>query len=426
MRIITILLIIFFAVPSFSFSQTDFNKYFEDASLRLDFAFTGNKDRQEASMIELKKEPYWGGSKKNLIDKFGYGTYLITVTDTKTKDTIYTSGFCSLFEEWRTTAEAKVMTKTFYQSVTFPFPKNDVDVEIKVREWDGSFNPLLTTTISPDSYSIIRDKPVKAAVTKVIDNGDSDKNVDIVFIAEGYTDDEQEKFIADIKRLTDYMFSFSPYDKYKNKFNIWAVKAISDESGCDDPRKDIWVNTAVNSSFNTFNSDRYLTSLDVRTIRNYAANAPYDQIYVLVNTDKYGGGGIYNHFSLTSADNDYSKQVFIHEFGHAFAGLADEYFYENDSTYENFFNKKIEPWQPNITTLVHFDKKWESMLDDRTPVPTPPTDTLNIGVYEGAGYSAKGIYRPAPDCRMKTNTAKGFCPVCRKAISDMILFLSDE
>ena len=425
MKNITIFLIIFFSFPLFSYSQGNFDKYFEDASLRIDFALTGNKDTQSAYLIETKKEPYWGGTKKNLIDKFDYGTYRLTVCDNGTKDTIYTYGFCSLFEEWRTTAEAKSVSKAFYQSVTVPFPKSKVDISITAREKDGTLTPLFKTTISPKSYMVLKDPTIKANVVKVINNGPSDKNVDIVFIAEGYTKDEQGKFIDDIKRLTDYLFSFPPYDKYKNKFNIWAVEAISEQSGCDDPRKDIWVNTAVNSSFNTFNSDRYLESLDVRDIRNYAANAPYDQIYVLVNTDKYGGGGIYNHFSLASADNERSKQVFIHEFGHAFAGLADEYFYEWDDTYQDFYDLNVEPWQPNITTLVHFDKKWKSMLAKDTPIPTPPTDTLNVGVYEGAGYVAKGIYRPALDCRMRTNEAEGFCPVCQKAIVDMIKFLTE-
>ena len=425
MKNITIFLITFFFLPLFTYSQGNFDKYFEDASLRIDFALTGNKDAQSAYLIETKKEPYWGGTKKNLIDKFNYGNYRLTVCDNSTKDTIYTYGFCTLFEEWRTTEEAKSVSKAFYQSVTVPFPKSKIDISITAREKNGTLTPLFKTTISPQSYMVLKDPTVKANVVKVVNNGPSDKNVDIVFIAEGYTKDEQGKFIDDIKRLTDYLFSFPPYDKYKNKFNIWAVEAISEQSGCDDPRKDIWVNTAVNSSFNTFNSDRYLESLDVKNIRDYAANAPYDQIYVLVNTNKYGGGGIFNHFSLASADNERSKPVFIHEFGHAFAGLADEYFYEWDDTYQDFYDLSVEPWQPNITTLVHFDKKWKSMLAKDTPIPTPPTDTLNVGVYEGAGYVAKGIYRPALDCRMRTNEAKGFCPVCQKAIVDMIKFLTE-
>ena len=424
MKNITTILLIFFIIPLFSFSQTNYDKYFENASLRIDFVLTGNSETQSAYLMELKKEPYWGGTKKNLINTFGYGEYLFLVYNSETKDTIYTNGFCTLFEEWRTTSEAKSMSKAFYQTVICPFPKNKIDIEIKARERDGSFTSLYRTNVDPGSYSILKEKPRSAIVTKIVDNGSSDKNVDIAFIAEGYTMDEQDKFIKDIKRLTDYMFSFPPYDKLKDKFNIWAVEAVSEQSGCDDPRNDVWVSTAVNSSFNTFNIDRYLESYDVKSIRDYAANAPYDQIYVLVNSTKYGGGGIYNHFSLTTVDNQQSKQVFIHEFGHAFAGLADEY-YSSEVAYVDFFNLDIEPWQPNITTLVNFDKKWKLLLDNNTPIPTQATDTLNIGVYEGGGYMAKGIYRPAINCRMKTNEADGFCPACQKAIIDMVTFLTE-
>ncbi|NPA37486.1 MAG: peptidase M64 [Chlorobi bacterium] len=425
MKNIITLLLLFFIIHVSCISQQKFNNYFEDASLRIDFMLTGNSESQAAYLLNLKKEPYWGGPKKNLIDKFGYGEYRLNVFDVSSGEKIYTYGFCTLFEEWRTTTEAKERSKAFYQTVTCPYPRNSIRIEIKARNHDGSYSVLYETKISPSSLEINRDKPINAKVTKLVDNGPSNKNVDIAFIAEGYTEEEQDKFIEDIKRLTGYLFSFPPYDKLKDKFNIWAIGAISEQSGCDDPGKGIWVNTAVNSSFNTFGIDRYLESYDVRSIRDYAANAPYDQIYVLVNTKKYGGGGIYNHFSLTSADNIYSKQVFIHEFGHAFAGLGDEY-YTSDVAYNDYFNKKIEPWQPNLTTLVDFDSKWKDMLAKDTPVPTPPTDTFKVGVYEGAGYSAKGIYRPAINCRMKTNEAKGFCPVCQKAITDMVLFLSDE
>lgn len=424
MRNIINILTLFFAIPIFSFSQINFNSYFEDTSLRIDFVLTGNSEGQSAYLMELKKEPFWGGTKKNLIDDFGYGEYRFYVYDNATRDTIYSTGFCTLFEEWRTTNEAKETSKAFYQTVTCPFPKSKVDIEIKARERDGTYTSLYKTAVDPDSYSISRENPKSAEVKKIINNGSSNKNVDIAFIAEGYTKDEQDKFIHDIKRLTNYLFSFPPYDKLKDKFNIWAVEAISEESGCDNPRGDVWVKTAINSSFNTFNIDRYLESYDVKSIRDYAANAPYDQIYILVNSDKYGGGGIFNHFSLTTVDHALSKQVFIHEFGHAFAGLADEY-YSSEVAYVDYFNLEIEPWQPNITTLVNFDKKWKSLLAKDTPIPTPPTDTLNVGVYEGGGYMAKGIYRPAIECRMKINEADGFCPACRKAIVDMINFLTE-
>jgi hypothetical protein len=235
-----------------------------------------------------------------------------------------------------------------------------------------------------------------------------------------------DKFKNDILRLTDSLFRVKPFSEYKAKFNIYAVLAPSAEAGADVPGMGIWVNTLVNSSFYTFDEDRYLTTLDYWKVRDVAALAPYDQIYVLVNTSKYGGGGVYNHYNLTSADNSLSPQVFIHEFGHGFAGLGDEY-YTSSVAYSDFYPTDVEPWEPNLTTLVNFDTKWKSMLDPGTPVPTPAQAPYlrSAGVFEGGGYVAKGVYRSAVDCRMKSNVPDNFCRVCENAIEKMILFLTE-
>jgi hypothetical protein len=152
------------------------------------------------------------------------------------------------------------------------------------------------------------------------------------------------------------------------------------------------------------------------------SNAPCDAIYVIVNTEKYGGGGIYNFYGLSMSDHATTPQVFVHEFGHSFAGLADEYFYETEESFIDMYNTAIEPWEPNITSLVDFEKKWKDMLDPGTPIPTPvvKNQAQVLGVYEGGGYMTKGIYRPVDNCRMRTNHAIGFCPVCQRAIERMI------
>jgi hypothetical protein len=199
----------------------------------------------------------------------------------------------------------------------------------------------------------------------------------------------------------------------------------SEDAGADIPGAGIWKNTLVNSSFYTFDSERYLTTLDFWKVKDIAALAPYDQIYILVNTEKYGGGGIYNHYNLTSTGNQHSSTVFIHEFGHGFAGLGDEY-YTSDVSYTDFYSPEIEPWEPNLTTLVNFSEKWENLLIPGTPVPTPesPEYINTTGVFEGGGYVAKGVYRPAVNCRMKSNNSEHFCQVCEKTIEQMILFLT--
>ncbi len=231
------------------------------------------------------------------------------------------------------------------------------------------------------------------------------------------------KFREDVKKMADVLFREAPFSDYRNRINIWAVEAISQESGTDIPGENIYVNTALNSTFNTFDLPRYLTTTDIKSVNDYAAAVPHDNIIVLINTTRYGGGGVYNYYSGTSAGNSLSPVVFIHEFGHGFTGLADEY-YSSTVTYEEFYPLNVEPWEPNITTLVDFGSKWKNLIRKDTPVPTPENEKYSnvIGLFEGAGYSAKGIYRSEIDCRMKSNGPKGFCAVCRSAIKKMLDF----
>jgi hypothetical protein len=235
-----------------------------------------------------------------------------------------------------------------------------------------------------------------------------------------------EKFREDAKRVTQYLFDEEPFKSEKEKFNVSAVLTPSPESGTDIPGEHIYKNTRFNSTFYTFDVSRYLTTSDMKNILDAAALVPYDQIYVLVNTERYGGGGFYNFVSVCTADNSLTKEVFVHEFGHGFAGLGDEY-YTSDVAYEDFYNLKIEPWEPNITTLVNFGSKWKSMVKESVEIPTPRTAKYEntVGVYEGGGYMSKGIYSPFIDCQMKSNTAKGFCPVCAESIKKVIQFYSE-
>ena len=221
------------------------------------------------------------------------------------------------------------------------------------------------------------------------------------------------------------MFSYAPYDRYRESFNIRGVMAPSEESGCTMPGDKIYKNTVMRFSFWTFDSERYCMSTDNRDIRDLAGQVPYDQIYILVNTKKYGGGGIYNFYCSSASSNSFSSDVIIHEFGHGFAGLADEY-YTDETGYDHMYNLAVEPWEPNITSLVDFSNKWGDMLDKKTPVPTPrdPKYEQTIGVFEGGGYEAKGMYSPHMDCLMKTFKGHEFCPVCQRAIERMILYYS--
>ena len=415
------ILLILLILPLVSFSQTDFNRHFTNKSMRFDFLLGGNKNEVKVFPQQIKQEPFWAGSQKNLIDVFNFGSYRFRVFDLKSDSLIFSKGFSTLFQEWQTTAEAKSMDRTFYQAAIFPFPKNIVSLEIDARQWDGKFKTIYTTEISPDDYFILKEQPFRYETTKITDNGKPDQKVDLVILAEGYTSAEMEKFVEDAQRVTGYLFNEEPFKSEKEKFNVTAIHTPSLESGTDIPGENIYKNTHFNSTFYTFDISRYLTTSDMKNIYDAAAVVPYDHIYILVNSERYGGGGFYNFLSVCTSDNSLTKEVFVHEFGHGFAGLGDEY-YTSDVAYEDFYNLKVEPWEPNITTLVDFGSKWKAMVADTVPVPTPrkPAYNTTVGVYEGGGYTSKGIYSPYIDCRMKSNEAGEFCPVCKEAIKRTI------
>ena len=257
-------------------------------------------------------------------------------------------------------------------------------------------------------------------------SGLPEHKVDLVLLPEGYSSSEMELFMNDCKTFADHLFSFEPYTSNKDKFNIRAVLAASPESGCDIPAEDIWVKTLLDVGFYTFNSERYCMTTNNKAVRDMAANTPYDQIYILANHKKYGGGAIYNYYSLSVNSNRAAAKIFIHEFGHGFAGLGDEY-YDSEVAYSDFYPLDVEPWVSNLTTLVDFDKKWKNLLDPETPIPTPNNDEFSnvLGVFEGGGYAAKGIYRPAVDCLMHTFKGNTFCQACSNAIKQMIDFYSE-
>jgi hypothetical protein len=403
--------------------QSNFDTYFINKVLRFDFMFSGNKETTIVYPMGMKQEPYWAGSNTSLIDPFDYGNFRYEVFDDTTGTLIYSRGFSSLFQEWQTTEEAKTISRSFYEVATMPFPKNRIRLVISMRKRDGTFEELYKTRIDPSDYFIRREKPVNVATAELNKGGDPGTSVDMAFIAEGYRADEMKKFHEDVKKMTNALFSEEPFSGYKDRFNIWAVDAVSQDSGTDIPGEGNYVSTALNSSFYTFNLDRYLTTQDIKAVNDYAAAVPHDVIIVLINSNKYGGGGVYNYYSGTTAGHELSQKVFLHEFGHGFAGLADEY-YNSSVAYDEFYPLNIEPWEPNITTMVNFSSKWKNEVGPGIPVPTPAEDKYAgvTGVFEGGGYSAKGIYRPEIDCRMKSNGSKGFCTVCRNAIKTMIDF----
>ncbi|GHT37316.1 hypothetical protein FACS189435_2060 [Bacteroidia bacterium] len=410
-----------------SHAQSTFETYFENKSLRVDFALSGNEAKQSAALQQLREEPVWGGPVNNLVEPFDYGGYNVKLYDKASGKLVYFRSFNTLFEEWRTTEQAKKEVQSWSNSVSVPYPKKEATLVISGRErTDMKFHPLLELDIDPSSIFIDRGKLKDNKVSRVQYMGDPSGKVDLVFLAEGYTAAEQTKFEADANRFAGLLFQTPPYDTRRGDFNVWSVALVSEEPGTDVSGKGIFKHTALNSGYYTFGVDRYLTTPDIKSIRDAVWNVPCDAIFILVNADTYGGGGMYNFYAIGTADHPRTPGVFVHELGHSFAGLADEYFSSEVAYDDEFYNLKFEPWEPNITTLVDFDHKWKDLLAPGTPVPTPAESTFadKIGVYEGGGYLSKGIYRPKVHCMMRDYAP--FCPACSRAILHMIDFLSDK
>lgn len=413
----------FFLFTVTSFSQINFDDYFYDKTLRLDYHHTGNHSEDFYSFDELIEEPYWAGSKVNLLDRFDFGNYKFIVIDEASGIELYSRTYSTLFAEWQTIDEAKETYRTFNETVVFPFPKKNVIVEFYGRDKQNSLIKKFEYKIDPKNYFIKKERPMKYETMKVLYNGDPAIKVDVAFIPEGYTEDEMELFKSDCEKFAGYFFNASPFRENKDNFNIWAVLAPSKESGTDIPADNIWRNTLLNSNFYTFDLERYLMTSDNKTMRHVASNVPYDQIYIIVNSSKYGGGAIYNHYSVCVNNNIHEEYVFTHEFGHGFAFLADEY-YTSDVAYNDYYPLDVEPLERNITTLVDFSSKWSDLVEVDTPVPTPATKEFKdkVGAFEGGGYAAEGVYRPMQDCSMKSIAVDNFCPVCKNTIQDMIDF----
>jgi hypothetical protein len=417
----TLLLLVLVTSYYSGFSQ--FDRFFHDRTLRIDYVHGGDNKSEYYFIDELLAEPYWGGSKVNLIDTLRYGDCFFEVLDAESDSVIYSRGYSTLFGEWQTTDEARVTSRSYSETVVFPFPKKDVRVEFYSRNRQGAFMKQFTYEVDVSTYFMKPERRLEFPAFDVHISGDPAQMVDVVILPDGYADHEMGRFIKDCRDFARHLFSFEPYATNQNKFNIRGILAPSAESGSDIPADSVWCKTILNTSFYTFNSERYCMTPDNKSVRDLAANAPYDQIYILVNHEKYGGGAIYNYYSLSVNSNQSAAKIFIHEFGHGFAGLGDEY-YDSEVAYSDFYALDVEPWEPNITTLVDFDSKWKHLLDPATPVPTPATDEFEalIGVFEGGGYSAKGIYRPAHDCLMNSLRGDVFCSACQEAIQVMIDF----
>lgn len=404
----------------------EFKAFFEEKSLRMDYLFTGDATTQEISLDKLSSWEGWAGRKHRLGELPLKGNGQVEVSDEATGQVIYRTSFSSLFSEWLSTDEAQTTRRSFEATFLVPYPKQTVKVKVSLLNARHEVISAMTHRVDPKDILIHAMGQRITPHKYLLKSGTPDRCVDIAICAEGYTADEMELFYKDAQVACDALFDHEPFKSMKNRFNVVAVASPSLDSGVSVPRLGVWKQTAFGSHFSTFYSDRYLTTLKVKSIHDALAGIDYEHIIILANTDEYGGGGIYNSYTLTTAHHPMFRPVVVHEFGHSFGGLADEYFYDNDVMTDTY-PLDIEPWEQNITTQVNFDSKWKDMLPKGTPNPTPVAqkEQYPVGVFEGGGYSAKGIYRPAYNCRMRTNENPEFCPVCQRALSRLIEFYTE-
>lgn len=464
---IMMLLLLFAATQARPQAAVSFAESFTGNTMRVDYFHTGTASEEHFSVDRILNDGAWAGSRTVLADELNRGLYFYEVTDAATGVLLYSRGFASIFGEWQSIAEAKTNWGTFHESVRFPWPQQPVVLTISKRDAANEFVPLWNTTIDPAARSVNPASLLSSFSTKtLIENGDPATHVDLVILGDGYSAAEMEKFDGDARRLIQALFEVEPYKSRKADFNVRLVETPSAVSGVNKPHPGSFRRTPLSVSYSAFDSERYALATDNLAIRDAAASVPYDAMFILINEQTYGGGGIYNLYSTVAVDNKFSDYIFVHEFGHSFAALADEY-YTSDVSYQ-IPEITVEPWEPNVTALLDpAGLKWKELVEPATPIPTPwdkeafdafsyeiqkerrelraakvPEARVEAlfarerqamlemidgmeyknttGVFEGANYMQYGMYRSAIDCIMFTRDKQEFCPACRRAISQVI------
>jgi len=480
-------IILFFEILG---AQSEFEKYFEDKTMRIDYYHTGDSEKEFVSVDRIYVYGIWAGSKLNLIDEFNNGAYYYKIYDAIDGKLIHSKGFDSYFKEYQTTEEAASgVLRTYHESAIIPAPRNKIKFVLEKRDRSNKLNEIFSTIIDPDYMTVIKKEFIdsQAKVIKSHAAGNPHECLDILILGDGYSKAEEEKFYKDLKHYTDLMINFSPYALFKDRINITGIYKASEESGIDEPDAGRFKNNLLGTTFYSLGSERYVLTEDNKTMRNLAALTPYDAIYIMCNTERYGGGGIYNFYCTFTSDNQFSDYIFLHEFGHSFGGLADEY-YTSSVAYNEFYPKGLEPVEPNITRLLDKENlKWKSLVTPGIELPTPwekeefdrmdlkwqkeraelnkkiallkkikaPKNEIKklqeeynrkdkehsaevdkylhsskywnkVGAFEGAGYSSTGMYRPMLDCLMFSKGAKPFCRVCEEHIKKVIGFYTNS
>ncbi len=449
-----------------------FDSHFTGATLRIDYDHVGTSGEEHVALDRLRVEGPWPGSRTQLLDPLNRGAYLVEMVDLADQRLLYTRGFASIYGEWETTAEARRAWRSIQEAVRVPEPRRPVQIRLRKRQADMSFREISAFVVDPASRFVERPPLPERQPWAIQEKGAPADHVDLLILGDGYTAEEMETYRADATRAAEAIFSEEPFRSRRDDFNVWALPTPAPIAGVSRPRVGLFRDSPLGASYNTFDSERYVLSLQDRRWRDAAAAAPYDFVLLLVNERKYGGGGIYGLYSTAAAHSTFVPYLIVHEFGHHFAGLGDEY-YTSDVAYEELGATRTEPWEPNLTALGDPESlKWGDLVAAGTPLPTPwskeefeershaiqerrralraadaPEEELEalfreerevmtallgeeehagaVGAFEGAGYEAHGLYRPAADCIMFTRDEVGFCDVCARAIEQVIDLYSE-
>ncbi|MGD2136574.1 MAG: M64 family metallopeptidase [Gemmatimonadales bacterium] len=460
-------------IPTSSPSRTSppspqFADWFTDKTLRVDYYHTGGMGTEVVSLDRVVSDGPWAGSLTRLVDDTDLGTYWFAVHDVASRQLLYSRGFSSIFAEWVTTAESRETHRTFHESLRFPWPRAPVEIVLSRRDSPHEWVEVARLTVDPNTRSVNpHDRPPEGEVWTLFEHGPPQEKVDLVILGDGYTAEELPAFHDDARRLVDALFSYEPFRSRMTDFNVRAIDLPTAESGVSRPHGSTYRRNQVGTQYSIFDSERYVLTMDNRRLRDVLSAAPYEYVVIFVNEAQYGGGGIYNFHATAAVGSDFSDYLFVHEFGHHFAALGDEY-YTSPVAYETGAQEHLEPWEPNVTALHDpATLKWGDLVEPGTPLPTPwdkeryeeharriqerrrvlietqapeaEFDALfheqreieremlgameyngTVGAFEGASYEPRGLYRPEVDCIMFTRNMTRFCRVCQGAIERMI------
>ena len=430
---------------------------FAAGALRLDLRQRLVEGAQSFELERIRYEREWPGRRDRLIDGRDWGDYRLSVHRSDREEPLFQQGF-------DTSLGAHARSATTQLSVRFPLPLRPVRATIEKRRGESAFGAISSFDIDPAAEILDRSQvPSAARVDTILQSGAPEAKVDVAILGDGYREGEYAKFAADAARAAGYLFSIGPLQSRRGDFNVRSVFAPSAESGVTDSYLGLKKDTALRCAYGSAAAERTLVAEDNRAVREIASAVPYDFLLILANARRYGGSAYFGGPAVVAIDSARARYLVIHEFAHAMAGLADEYYMPVADG--PVYRGNIEPWQPNVT-IAPERGKWSDLLPE-APRPTPwnkteydrrfaayvqrynslreagageavieklmqdesrrqaallarNADPRRRGCFEGANGYARGMFRSGADCVMFSLQTEYFCAACSGAMERTI------